>query len=67
MGTRLQVAWIISSIAFIVLVGAGFIVILSIPELARQPIYPMLGTVVVGFVVTPIIGWFIASRMMKPR
>lgn len=67
MGTRLQLASIISSIAFIVLIGVGFIVILTLPELSQNPAYPMIWAVVISAIITPIVGWLIASRIIKAR
>ena len=67
MGTRLQLASIISSIAFIVLIGIGFIVILTVPELSRNPVYPMIWAVVISAIITPVAGWVIASKIIKVR
>lgn len=67
MGTKLQLASIISSIAFIVLIGMGFIVILTVPKLSQNPAYPMIWAVVISAIITPIVGWLIASRIIKAR
>ncbi|MFC0244999.1 hypothetical protein ACFOLL_06690 [Falsochrobactrum ovis] len=66
-GTKLQLASIISSIAFIVLVGIEFIVILTVPGLSQNPAYPMIWAVVISAIVTPIVGWFIASKIIKAQ
>ncbi len=65
MGSRFQLASIISSIAFIVLVGIGFIVILTVPTLSANPVYPMIIALVISAVITPVVGWLIASRILK--
>ncbi|MBX8800795.1 hypothetical protein HBA92_08515 [Ochrobactrum sp. MR28] len=67
MSTNFHLASMIGSIVFIVLVGCGFIVVLTVPALAHKPIYPMLTVVGVALVVTPIIGWYVATRMQQLR
>ncbi|MGQ5718596.1 hypothetical protein [Rhizobiales bacterium] len=67
MSTNFHLASMIGSIAFIVLVGCGFIVVLTVPALSHKPIYPMLTVVGIALVVTPVIGWYVATRMQQLR
>ena len=46
MSTQFQLASFLSSIAFMVVVGAGFIVILTLPILSKNPVYPIVILVV---------------------
>lgn len=67
MSTNFHLASMIGSIAFIVLVGCGFIVVLTVPALAQKPIYPMLAVVGVALLITPVIGWYVATRIQQLR
>lgn len=64
MSTNFQLASLISSIAFVVLVGTGFIVVLTVPALAQNPVYPMLTAVGLALIITPVIGWLVAGRIL---
>lgn len=65
MSTNFHLASLIGSIVFIVLVGSGFIVVLTVPALAQKPIYPMLAVVGTALLITPVIGWYVATRIQK--
>lgn len=65
MSTQFQLASFLSSIAFMVVVGAGFIVILTLPILSKNPVYPIVILVVAGFIVSPLIGWIVASKILR--
>ncbi|HWD12016.1 hypothetical protein P8H26_01385 [Pseudochrobactrum sp. sp1633] len=65
MSTNFHLASLIGSIVFIVLVGSGFIVVLTVPALAQKPIYPMLIVVGTALLITPVIGWYVATRIQK--
>lgn len=65
MSTQMQMSLILGSIAFVVMVGIGFIVILTVPALSKNPAYPMIILAAVSFVVTPIIGWFVAGKIQN--
>ena len=65
MSTNFHLASLIGSIVFIVLVGSGFIVVLTVPALAQKPIYPMLTVVGTALLITPVIGWYVATRIQK--
>lgn len=65
MSTNFHLASMIGSIAFIVLVGSGFIVVLTVPSLAQKPIYPMLAVVCAALLITPVIGWYVATRIQR--
>lgn len=63
MSTNFHLASLIGSIAFIVLVGTGFIFVLTMPALSQKPIYPMIVVVGAAAIITPLIGWWIAKRI----
>ncbi|MGU3576487.1 hypothetical protein ACLBWZ_13190 [Brucellaceae bacterium C25G] len=63
MSTQMQISLFLGSIAFMVMVGCGFIVILTVPVLAQNPIYPMIIVAAISFVVTPFIGWVVAGKI----
>lgn len=65
MSTQFQLASFLSSIAFMVVVGAGFIVILTLPILSKNPVYPIVILVVAGLIVSPLIGWIVASKILR--
>lgn len=65
MSTQFQLASFLSSIAFMVVVGAGFIVILTLPILSKNPVSPIVILVVAGLVVSPLIGWIVASKILR--
>ena len=65
MSTNFHLASMIGSIAFIVLVGSGFIVVLTVPSLTQKPIYPMLAVVSAALLITPVIGWYVATRIQR--
>jgi CDP-diglyceride synthetase len=67
MSTNFHLASMIGSIAFIVLVGSGFIVVLTVPALAHKPVYPMLAVVATALIITPVIGWYVAKSMQRIR
>ncbi|MBK3745996.1 hypothetical protein G3A39_43400 [Paraburkholderia aspalathi] len=67
MSTNFQIASFLGSIAFIFFVGIGFIVILTVPELSRRPIYPMLFVAGASFILSPLAGWFVASQIQRGR
>lgn len=65
MSTQMQMSLFLGSIAFMVLVGTGFIVILTVPALSANPVYPMIILAAVSFVVTPFIGWVVAGKIQN--
>lgn len=65
MSTQMQMSLFLGSIAFMVLVGSGFIVILTVPALAKNPTYPMIILAAVSFIITPFIGWWVAGKIQS--
>ncbi|MFK4825657.1 hypothetical protein ACI0FM_12820 [Paenochrobactrum sp. BZR 588] len=65
MSTQMQMSLFLGSIAFMVLVGSGFIVILTVPALAKSPVYPMIILAAVSFIITPFIGWVVAGKIQS--
>lgn len=65
MSIQLQLTALIGSIAFIVLIGMGFIGILVIPQLAAKPVYPMIITIIASAIISPFLSWIIAAKIQK--
>ncbi len=63
MSIQLQLTALIGSIAFIVLIGMGFIGILVIPQLAAKPVYPMIIVLIASAIISPFLSWIIAAKI----
>lgn len=63
MKVRLIITAALSLMVNAVLFGVGAIIVLSIPELNVDAEYLLPAVVVVSFIATPIIAWFLAPRM----
>ncbi len=63
MKVRLLITAALSLMVNAVLFGVGAIIVLSIPELNVDAEYLLPIVVVVSFIATPIIAWFLAPRM----
>lgn len=62
---RLQVATLIFSMVNAVMFGLGVIAVLSTPILAQRAFFWIPAIVVVSFMLSPLVAWFIAPSMMQ--
>lgn len=67
MSIQLQLTALIGSIAFIVLIGMGFIGILVIPQLAAKPVYPMIIVIIASAIISPFLSWIIAAKIQTVK
>ena len=63
MSTRFQIAVLLSLMINAVLFGTGMIIVLTIPDLAKNAKYLIPVVIGCSFMITPLIAWLIAPRM----
>ncbi|MEQ1696953.1 MAG: hypothetical protein ABL901_14045 [Hyphomicrobiaceae bacterium] len=67
MTTRQSITLLLGGIVGSVLFGVGAIIVLTIPSLATHAMVLLPVVIVLSFILTPLISWFIAPQLRSRR